>query len=85
LLSTGCLHGIMDNQTRLWLRIENASIGYINFAENKCSAVALMGDRLATTDMGACAIFREEGAGELGPHLTQCGLGQGLPMYKVAS
>ena len=53
--------------------------------ENKCSAVAQMGDRLATTDMGACAIFRGEGTGELGPHLTQCGLGQGLSMYKVAS
>jgi len=43
-----------------------------------------VGDRLATIDMG-----RKEGAavplswGELGPHLTQCGLGQGLPLYQV--
>jgi len=41
---------------------------------------------LATTDMG-----RKLGApptfllGELGPHLTQCGLGRGLPPYQVAS
>ena len=53
---------------------------------NKSSAVAEMGDRLATTDMG-----RKEGApvplpgGELGPHLTQCGLGRGLLQYQVAS
>jgi len=51
---------------------------------NKCSAVAETGGRLATIDMG-----RKLGAvpllGELGPHLTQCGLGQGLPPYQVAS
>jgi len=53
---------------------------------NKCSAVAEMGDRLATTDMDqnmeGCAPLAE---GELGPHLTQCRLGQGLPPYQVAS
>jgi len=44
------------------------------------SAVAEMGVRLATIDMGrkaalGCYVpFR----GELGPHLTQCGLGRGL-------
>jgi len=51
---------------------------------DKCSAVAEMGDRLATTDMdrklGACAVLRE-----LGPHLTQCGLGRGLPPYQMLS
>ena len=54
---------------------------------NKCSAVAEMGDRLATIDMG-----RKEGAavlvsfrGELGPHLTQCGLGRDLPPCQMAS
>ena len=51
---------------------------------NKCSAVAEMGDHLATVDMG-----RKLGAvpllGELGPHLTQCGLGQGLHPYQVTS
>jgi len=53
---------------------------------NKSSAVAEMGDRLATIDMGQ----KVEAAvplsmGELGPHLTQCCLGQGLPPYQVAS
>ena len=42
---------------------------------NKCSAVAELGDRMATIDMG-----RKEGgcyapSGGLGPHLTQCHLG----------
>jgi len=46
---------------------------------NKSSAVAEMGDRLTTIDMG-----RKVGAavllsvGELGPHLTQCCRGRGL-------
>jgi len=51
---------------------------------NKCSAVAEMGNRLATTHMG---LKEGEAAvalpGELGPHLTQCGLDRGLP--QVAS
>jgi len=37
-----------------------------------------MGDHLATIDN---ALF----GGELGPHLTQCGLGRCLPVYQVAS
>jgi len=47
---------------------------------DKCSAVAEMGDRLTTIDVG-----RKEGAAvplsgkELGPDLTQCRLGQALP------
>jgi len=47
---------------------------------DKSSAVAEMGDCLATIEMG-----QKVGAavpfpwGELGLHLTQCGLGQGLP------
>ena len=54
--------------------------------ENKSSAVAEMGDRLATIDMaeewGGAAV----GAGSpLDPHLTQCGLGRGLPLCQVAS
>jgi len=54
--------------------------------DDDSSAVAVMGDRLATTDMG-----RKMGAavplsaGELGPHLTQCRLGRGRPPYQVAS
>ena len=46
---------------------------------NKSSAVAEMGDCLATIDMGrklgAVPLFE----GELGPHLTQSGQGRGLP------
>ena len=98
---------------------------------SKCSAVAEMGDRLATTDMGwklgavplgegewvsiLHNVARAEaylptkwhldpfshfattgmgrklgelcpfGVGELGPHLTQCGLGWGLTSYQAAS
>jgi len=53
----------------------------------KSSAVAEMGDRLATdtgrkVGMGCCAPFS---GGELGPHLTQCRLGRDLPPYQVAS
>ena len=51
----------------------------------KCSAVAEMGNRLATIDMdrklGAVHLL----GGKLGPHVTQCGLGRGLPSYQVAS
>jgi len=49
----------------------------------KSSAVAEMGDRLATIDMG-----RKLGAvpfgGMLGPNLTQCGLDRSLPPYQMA-
>jgi len=55
-----------------------------NDNSNKSSAVAEMGDHLATIDMG-----RKVGAlplwGELLPHLTQCHLSQGLPPYQVVS
>jgi len=44
-----------------------------------------MGHRLATIDMGqklgGCTLL----VGELGPHVTQCGLGKGLPSYQAAS
>jgi len=45
-----------------------------------------MGDRLATIVIGrkvggCCALC----TGELGSHLTQCGLSRGLPRYQVAS
>jgi len=37
-----------------------------------------MGDRLATIDMGRkLGAVPVLGGGELGPHVTQCGLGQG--------
>jgi len=48
-----------------------------------------MGDRLATIDMGrklgGAALPPFLGKEELGPHLTQCRLGRGLPPYQVAS
>jgi len=53
---------------------------------NKSSAIAEMGDRLATIVMvrkvGLLCPFP---LGELGPHLTQHCLGQGLPPYQVVS
>jgi len=59
--------------------------------KNKSSAVAEMGDCLATKDMGqkvgmaAVTVLCPFSWGELGPHLTQCRLGQGPPLYQVAS
>ena len=54
---------------------------------NKSSAVAEMGDRLVTIDMGrkVGAVVPLSVGGELGPHLTQCGLDRGLSPYQVAS
>jgi len=58
---------------------------------HKSSAVAEMGDCLATIDMGRklgaavlCALF-EGGGRQLSPRLTQCGLGRGVPPYQVTS
>ena len=52
--------------------------------ENKCSAVAEMGDRLDTIDMdwtlGAVPLL-----GGARSHLTQCRLSRGLPPYQVGS
>jgi len=53
----------------------------------ECSAVAEIGaHRLAIIDMDrklrGCAPLGER---ELGPHLTQCRLGRGLPPYQVVS
>ena len=57
-------------------------IGY----NDKSSAVAEMGDRLATIGVGRKWGGAAMGAGSpLGPHLTQCYLGRGLPLYQVAS
>jgi len=47
---------------------------------------AQMGDRLATIDMGRKWGGAAVGAvSPLGPQLTQCSLGRGLPLYQVAS
>jgi len=50
------------------------------------SAVVEMGNLLATTDMGrkAGGTVVHLSVVRLVPHLTQCGLGQGLPPYQVA-
>ena len=40
--------------------------------------------RLATTDMGRKLRGLCPLGAKLGPHLTQCGLGRGLPPYEVA-
>jgi len=55
---------------------------------DKSSAVAEMGDRLTTVDesrkvWGGAAVPLS--VGELGPHLTECCPGRGLPLYQVAS
>jgi len=54
---------------------------------SKSSAVAEMGDRLATIGMGRKlgAAVPLSGGGGLGPHLTQSRLGRGLPLYQLAS
>ena len=52
---------------------------------HKSSAVAEMGDRLATIGMGRKWDAAGGCGSPLGPHLTQCGLGRGLPLYQVAS
>jgi len=52
---------------------------------DKCSVVAEMGDHLATVDMGQKRGTAVPRGKELGPHLIQCGMGQGLPPYEVAS
>jgi len=54
---------------------------------NNSLAVAEMGDRLAIIDIGrkvGAAVPRFFLGGELGHHLTQCGLDRGLPPYQVA-
>jgi len=61
------------------------SIAEISYYLNKNSAVAEIGgrghNRHGPKKGGCYAPF----AGDLGPRLTQCGLGRGLLMYQVAS
>jgi len=45
----------------------------------KCSAVAEINDRLAAIDISRKLGTMPLLGGELGPHVTQCGLGRGLP------
>jgi len=64
---------------------QNEAVCYGNPHINKSSAVAEMGDRLATVDIG-----RKRGLlcpflwGSMDRHLTQCPMGRGLPSYQVA-
>ena len=46
-----------------------------------------MGDRLVTIDMGRKlrGLHPAFVGGAIGPHLTQCRQGRGLPPYQVAS
>jgi len=39
----------------------------------------------SSSDVFTGALFHFFGGGKLGPHLTQCHLGQGLPPYQAAS
>ena len=53
-------------------------------------AVAEMGNRLTTIDMGrkvrgTAVPLSVHGPGKLCPNLTQCRLGRGLPLHQVAS
>jgi len=59
---------------------------YAKYIQDKCSAVAEMGDRLTTIDIGrkegAVVPFLGLGAGS--PSNTMYGLGRGVPQYQVA-
>jgi len=74
---------VFCRQSSAWLA--HLSIIWVTFTGwyNKSSAVAEMGDRLATIDMG-WKVGRAA-VGALGHRLTHCGLGRGLPIYQVAS
>jgi len=80
-LSLICLSA--DKQTRLSTRLGPAS-------NHKSSAVAEMGDHLATIDMGrkvgGAAVAVPLSVGELGPHLTNVAWAEAhVPPYQVAS
>jgi len=68
-----------------WSPISAAELLYGTKHENKSSAVAEMGDRLATIDMGRRGAALSLSVGELGTHLTQCLLGCSLPPCQVVS
>ena len=62
------------------------ALAVITSAINKSLAVAEMGDRLATLDMGRKqGVLRLFMGGVAGLRLTQYGLGRDLPSYQVAS
>jgi len=56
------------------------------YISNKSSTVAEMGDRARTKWAEKCGgAAAPLSVWELGPYLTQCGLGRSLPPYQVAS
>jgi len=57
-------------------------IASVSLMSYKSSAAAEMGDRARAEKLGAAVPLSR---GELCPHLTQCGLYRGLPLYQVAS
>jgi len=64
----------------------SSQLRWVSTIKNKSSAVAEMSDRLATIGVGWKWGGAALGVGyPLGPHLTQCGLDLGLPLYQVAS
>jgi len=78
-LASAALAGVSQDKLTL------SSFGQPVDTLNKSSAVAEMGDRLATIDtaekcVGCCTV-----GDELGPRLTQCCLGRGPPPYQVVS
>jgi len=77
---------MFNARTKVRVPSYTRSTGTVGFTTYKSSAITEMGDRLATTDtgrkVGDCCPFW---VGNLVPHLTQCGLGRGLPPYQVAS
>jgi len=81
---------INTNKLPLQQHLERPTIYKRTYASiNKCSAVTEMSDCLATIDIsrkdGALLCPFRRGGNELGSHLTQCGLGWGLPPYQMAS
>jgi len=73
-----------------WKKMTEGELAVAQFdLEYKSSAVAEMGDHLATIDMGRkvggllCSFLRR--SRELGAHLTQCSMCRGLPPCQVAS
>ena len=79
-------------QLSMYSNITNyASKKVIRGNNYKSSAIAEMGDRLATIGMGrkwgkaAVGGWDPMGEEELGPYVTQCGQGRGLPACQVSS
>ena len=83
MLGVSCLISLMNQVTN---HVTVCHVTLLIALLYKSSAVAEMDDCLATIGMGRKWGGAAVGAGSpLGPHLTQCGLGRGLPLYQVAS